>query len=111
MICGLSHLIGVAHDTLRDQVYEIGFFQALVVAAHVLTMNEVFDLEKLIPNIDESLFGHAVTNSTVFVNDLLNFLDNLLDHFNFDNLLSDDWLFNNSFNGLDSIFVNNDLLL
>ena len=90
MICGLSHLIGVAHDTLRDQVYEIGFFQALVAVAHFLTRNEVFDLEKLIPNVDESLFGHAVTNATVFVNDLLNLLAHLLDHFNFNNLLSDD---------------------
>jgi hypothetical protein len=60
MICGLSHLIGIAHNTLRNQIHEIGFFQALVVFANILAMHEIFNLEKLIPNVDESLFSHAV---------------------------------------------------
>lgn len=110
MICGLCHLIGIAHNTLRNQIYKIGLFQTMLVGG-TLCVNEVFDLEKLIPNVNKSLLGDAIISfaTTIPVDNLFNFLDDLLDNFNLNNLFSNDWLFNDFFNFLDSIFVDYNL--
>jgi hypothetical protein len=102
----LSHQISIVHNAARDQINEISLPETLLLT---LTVLGVFELEKLVPDVHESFFGHAVITS-VFVHNFFNLLDDLYNFFNFDDLFSNDRLFDNFFNSLDSIFVNNNLL-
>ena len=99
----VSHIISIVLDASGHQVNKFSFSEALVASNSI-------NSEEFVPDLDKSIFAHAIITSSILVDNFFNFLDDFLHNFNFNNLFHVDWLLDDFFNLLNSILIDDNLL-